>query len=102
MMIIFGYISVNKFIMSESIDEAVSVDLLSNHMKGTAYPWLIHWRGRRYMIHKVGLHHMIREGRALLHIFSVTDGVSFFKLQFNTETLGWRLLEIEGANEYGF
>ena len=78
------------------IDESVSVDLLSNHIKHIAYPWVIHWRGIRYMITKIGLHHTIREGRVLIHIFSVTDGISQFKLRFDTETLGWKLLEIDG------
>ncbi len=81
--------------MPETIDESVSVDLLSNHIKGHAYPWVIHWRGNRYVITKVGLHHTLRDGRTLLHMFSVTDGNTYFKLQFNTETLAWRLLEIE-------
>jgi hypothetical protein len=84
--------------MPETIDESVSVDLLSNHTKGHAYPWVINWRGNRYMITKVGLHHTMRDGRTLYHVFAVTDGNTFFKLQFNTETLGWRLLEIEGSN----
>jgi hypothetical protein len=81
--------------MSETIDESVSVDLLSNHIKKRVYPWVVHWRGIRYLITKVGFHHMVREGRIVMHIFSVTDGNTFFKLKFNTETLGWRLLEIE-------
>jgi hypothetical protein len=82
--------------MAEPIDESVSVDLLSNHAKGHAYPWVIHWRANRYIISKVGLHHTFRDGRVLYHVFSVTDGTTFFKLQFNTETLGWKLLEIDG------
>lgn len=82
--------------MAEPIDESVSVDLLSNHLQGRAYPWVIHWRGNRYMVTKVGLHHTVREGRVLYHMFSVSDGISFFKLRFDTETLGWKLLEIEG------
>lgn len=81
--------------MAESIDESISVDLLSNHLKGKAWPWLIHWRGNRYMMTKVGFHHTVRDGRVLYHLFSVTDGTTFFKLQFNTETLGWRLVEID-------
>lgn len=81
--------------MTEQIDEAVSVDLLSNHLKGCAYPWVIHWHGNRYLVTKVGLHHTVREGRTLFHIFSVTDGNTFFRLRFDTESLGWRLLEIE-------
>jgi len=81
--------------MPESIDESVSVDLLSNHLTKRNYPWVIHWRGNRYMTVKVGLHHIVREGRTLYHLFHVTDGNTYFKLRFNTETLGWRLLEID-------
>lgn len=81
--------------MAQHINEPVSVDLLSNHLKAKAYPWVIHWRGRRYTITKIGLHHTIREGRTLLHIFSVTDGTTYFRLEFNTENLRWKLMEIE-------
>ncbi len=81
--------------MPEFIDESVSVALVSNHSTGAVLPYSIQWRGRSYKIEKVGLHHTVYEGRVLFHIFSVTDGNSFFKLQFNTESLGWRLLEVE-------
>lgn len=77
------------------IDESVSVDLLSNHLHHTVFPWIVSWRGRKYRITKVGMHHKIREGRTLLHIFSVTDGTTYFRLQFDTDTLGWKLLEID-------
>jgi hypothetical protein len=80
--------------MSTFINESVSVDLLSNHLTGKVYPWVISWRGRRYQIKTVGQHHMVRKETTLLHIFSVTDGITFFKLVFNTEYLTWHLLEI--------
>ena len=79
--------------MTEIIDEQISVALLFNHLKRLVTPSVIYWHGRRYTITKVGLHHTVREGRVLFHIFSVTDGTTFFKLQMDTETLGWRLLE---------
>jgi hypothetical protein len=81
--------------MSDLINESVSVDLLSNHLKKMAYPWVVNWRGRQYRINKIGLHYTEREGRVLYHIFSVTDGTTFFKLRFDTETLNWKLLETE-------
>ena len=74
--------------MVETIDEQVSVNFCIS-------PTSIVWRGRQYQIIKVGFHHTTHQGRTLFHIFSVTDGASFFKLQLNTETLGWRLMEIE-------
>ena len=81
--------------MAEVIDEQVSVNLLFNHLKRSAAPTSLYWRGRRYTITQVGLHHTTWEGRVLLHIFSVTDGTTAFKLELNAETLSWRLLEIE-------
>lgn len=83
--------------MTTPIDESVSVDLLSNHLTHTVIPWVISWRGKQYRIKTVGLHHRIRDGRTLMHMFSVTDGTTYFRLQFNTETLEWRLIEIEDS-----
>jgi hypothetical protein len=84
--------------MAELINESVSVDLLSNSVKGKAYPWIVHWRGRRYLITQVGLHYIERVGRTLFHIFSVTDGTTYFKLRFDTDSLGWKLVETEDIN----
>ncbi len=81
--------------MAETIDESVSVNLLSNHIKGTAAPSSLYWRGRRYTLSQMGFHHTLREGRVLVHVYSMTDGTTFFKLQFDTETLLWKLLEVE-------
>ena len=81
--------------MAESIDESVSVNLLSNHLKGTVAPSSLYWRGRRYTLSQMGFHHTVREGRVLIHVYSMTDGTTFFKLQFDTETLRWKLLEVE-------
>ncbi len=84
--------------MAEIINESVSVNLLSNNLKAVAAPSSLYWRGRRYQITKVGLRYTTREGRTLFHIFSVTDGVTCFKLRFDTETLLWKLLETESGD----
>ncbi len=81
--------------MAENINERVSVNLFSNHAKGMVFPTGFFWRGRTYTVNKVGLHHTFREGRSLIHVFSATDGNTFFKLQLDTETLQWRWVEIE-------
>lgn len=84
--------------MSEAINESVSVALWSNHTTHSILPYSIYWHGRRYPISKVGFHHTVRLGRVLTHIFSVTDGTTFFKIMFDTETLFWTLVEVETAN----
>ncbi|MCX6793981.1 MAG: hypothetical protein NTY06_02645 [Candidatus Gottesmanbacteria bacterium] len=80
--------------MTELINESVSVALWSNHTTNKIVPYGLYWHGKRYLITTIGFHHTERSGRALFHIFSVTDGTTFFKLRLDTETLGWKLLEV--------
>lgn len=81
--------------MPEAINEPVSVALWSNHVSGKIMPYSLYWHGKRYQIRQMGFHHSFRQGRTLVHAFSVTDGVTFFRLEMNTETLDWKLTEVE-------
>jgi hypothetical protein len=68
--------------------EPVSVDF-------NVFPRQVVWRGRNYVIAKLGLHHTYREGRVLYHIFSVVSTSGFFlRLSLNAETLRWKLEEV--------
>ena len=71
------------------VDERVSVNLLNSQPTGFV------WRNRRYAVTQVGLHHTLRQGRTLMHVFSVTDGSTCFTLQFDTESLKWKLCSIQ-------
>lgn len=81
--------------MPEVINEPVSVVLWSNHKTRKILPYSLYWHNRRYVIATIGFHHTIWEGRRLFHIFSVSDGNTFFKLVLDSETLAWKLVEIE-------
>jgi hypothetical protein len=35
-----------------------------------------------------------------MHVFSVTDGSTFFRLEMNAETLEWRLIDVAHADAY--
>lgn len=80
--------------MTETINEPVAVDLVSRTM-GEAFPYVVSWRKRRYMVTKIGLHHTAWQGRTLMHIYSVMAGGMFLKLNFDTQTLKWELVEVE-------
>lgn len=76
--------------MSESINESVSVILWNKT------PYSFAWHGRKYKISTIGFHHTYRDGRVLVHVFSVTAGDTFFTLVLDTETLEWKLTDMEG------
>ena len=80
--------------MIQKLAEPISVELIFDSRSNRIFPYRIRWRGRLYTITKVGLHHFYRVGRTLYHIFSVTDGNTFFRLKLNTDTLHWTLEEI--------
>ncbi|NTU73323.1 hypothetical protein HGB07_04105 [Candidatus Roizmanbacteria bacterium] len=80
--------------MNEIINEKVSVITLYDRIKGSVMPVKIKWQGRTYAITKLGYHHKVTEGRTLIHIFSVSNEETAFKLRLDTNTLHWTLLEI--------
>ncbi|HOX96042.1 MAG TPA: hypothetical protein PLI45_01570 [Candidatus Woesebacteria bacterium] len=80
--------------MIQKISAPVSVQLVYDHRLHTVSPRQIFWDGQVIRISKVGMHHTIREGRTLFHIFSIASNNLFFRLKLDTDTLFWTLEEI--------
>ena len=80
--------------MIERVHVPVSVSFTFNHKTRHAAPQALVWEGRTYYVREVGHHHTYRRGRTLYHVFSVDTDSLFFRLVFNTDTLGWTLEEI--------
>ena len=80
--------------MRETIREEVSVNLVFDRATKRAAPKHLKWQGRLHTVTQVGLHHTYRRGRTLIHVFSVSDGTTFFRLELNTENLHWLLTEV--------
>ena len=77
------------------VEEVVAVKASFN---GTLIkPEFIAWRGRVIPIDQVNLVHHRFEGRVKQFIFSVSNNSAAYKLEFNTENLMWKLLEIYTA-----
>lgn len=84
--------------MIEVVNEPVSVLALFGNTQAKRRPMAFEWRGRRYKILEVGLHHTVRQGRVLHHIYTVSDGTSDFRLDFDTDSQEWMLAEVsDGA-----
>jgi ribosomal protein S19 len=77
-----------------SFNEEISVITIHDHQKKQNKPLKIKWRNRTYKISKIGYHYKVHVGKTLHHIFSVTDGNNFFKLNYNTDSLSWKLEEM--------
>jgi hypothetical protein len=78
-------------------ENSVSVSLIYDGKTKKSLPRSIIWKNRIYRVSKLGLHYTYKEGDKLLHIFSVISGTLFFKLEFDTSNLHWRIAEVSDS-----
>lgn len=78
--------------MLSEVDEIVDVVVVFK--KNLVWPKLLKWNGRVYHIKNINMRHQTNDGSALIHYFSVSDDLNFFKLAFNTKSLQWRLEQV--------
>lgn len=85
--------------MTESINEPVSVALVYSAERRRPLPWIVEWRRQRWRVTEMGFHHFFKEGKRLIHVFEVVvDGHLQMRLRYDTESLGWMLLEVSDGN----
>ena len=81
-------------LMEQLIGDKISVISVYNRTKNIFSPVKIDWQGRIYIIKKIGYHHQLKIGGTLHHVFTVTDGNTDFRLDFDSEMLSWTLEEV--------
>jgi hypothetical protein len=62
---------------------------------GGIRPIKFKWSGRLVTVKEVTYTWKSREGQASVHHFSVSDGASLYELSFHTQSLVWRLENLE-------
>lgn len=72
---------------------ASSADRRQTGEKNKVIPLNFQWGGRIYDNLRLNLVYKERQGRTTLTYFCVDDGVNYFKLSFNGESLEWRVEE---------
>lgn len=55
--------------------------------------------GREITITEIGLRHPSVQGKRMLHIFDITDGMADYRLEFDAERLTWTLTREADHNE---
>jgi len=57
-------------------------------------PQVLDWKGRRFRLTTMGMHHPERRGLKHVHVFGFASGETAFRLELDSETLEWRLKEV--------
>jgi len=82
--------------MFEQVNDPVKVLAgFSSDKKGVQVtPYLVDWKDTRYRLDKIGLHHRAVRGDKNVHIFEFAAEAIKFKVELDTETLVWTLVEV--------
>lgn len=80
--------------MTTQINEPIAVMVSYKRDGKKAIPTMMEWHNRLYKFSQLGFWHPFRQGRRLIHAFTVSDGINTFRLEFDTESLLWTLAEI--------
>ena len=78
--------------MLEEINEPIEV--FAKFTGNKTIPLKFVWQNKEILVKKVNLTYSRFEGRVKFYFFAVSDGENYFKLQFDTDNLGWTLLEV--------
>lgn len=57
-------------------------------------PAKIRWKKQEITFTELGLRHPTKQGRRMIHVFDMSDGVNDYRLEFDAEMLIWTLVTI--------
>ena len=77
--------------MIHEVETDVSMVVLFDVLTGIVTPWRFKWNHREYTVRNITMQYKVYTGRVLHHMFEVYDGKQHFQLDFNTESLKWRI-----------
>lgn len=83
--------------MVMKVDEMISIVWYFDANRRKTVLLKVVWKSKTYKISKIGLHHTFKKGEDLIHVFSVVADDLFFRLEFNSVNLQWRLKEVSNG-----
>ncbi|MBW4061293.1 hypothetical protein HJC99_01835 [Candidatus Saccharibacteria bacterium] len=70
--------------MTEEINVEVGVIVIFLAGEPNPLPWKVKWRKRYFTFKQVDLCHPVWEGKTIQYVFSVSNGTSYYRLDYNT------------------
>lgn len=88
--------------MTHTVDEIV--DVIATCQKVSSHklvPKIMQWGSRTYTFNRLGFRHPTKVGKRMVHVFDMADETHSYRLEFDAESLQWRLKSIsDGMQEW--
>ena len=84
--------------MDNAIAINKDVNIVAYYFRGQnrpkCFPKRMQYEGRDVIFTETGLRHPTQKGQRMVHVFDMTDGQADYRLEFDAESLGWKLVYI--------
>jgi len=77
--------------VNERID-VVTVYRKQGDISSLCVPHKMRWHGREIEFTELALRHPTVQGKRMIHVFHMSDGVNGYRLEFDAEHLTWTLI----------
>lgn len=66
-------------------------------VSSVCFPHKMRYKGNEIIFTELGLRHPTAQGKRMIHIFDMSDGINDYRLEFDAEGLIWTLVAIGGG-----
>jgi hypothetical protein len=70
------------------------IEVIAIFKNNRCYPVKFLYQSKTIIIKELNLYHQSYHGQNVIHIFDVSNGQTDFRLEFNTQTLIWKLVAL--------
>jgi hypothetical protein len=82
-------------------DVTIVAYYFKNKNQPKCFPKKMEYGGRTVTFTETGLRHPTHRGQRMIHVFDMTDGQADYRLEFDAESLRWRLAYIADQAQGG-
>lgn len=61
-------------------------------------PWKMRFRNQEIVFTVFGMRHPTAQGKRMIHVFEMSDGVNDYRIEFDAEHLTWTLVSMMEGN----
>jgi hypothetical protein len=85
--------------INERVD-VVTVFRRQGDISSLCMPFRMRWRGREIDLTELALRHPTVQGKRMIHVFHVSDGINGYRLEFDAEALIWTLASLISGGDH--
>lgn len=74
--------------------EVIALYKKASDASKSCLPWKMRYQNRDILFTKLCLRHPTAQGKRMIHVFDMTDGVNDYRLEFDAEALSWTLVAV--------